>query len=208
MGGLADMGLVARDRDGNYVATPYGARAGASALSPRSSVLVRACLAAVAAAGLSGEDLDLAILATAGVAMAAQGMGLCAEGAVRVPPEVERLRGILEGAGAGAAGLAGRALGIAAVLHCWTSSVPAADIMERCGMSEEAAARIGGGIAADAAWMLSAIEDAAAAVPCAADGRIGGRIGRMAEHCLQGAGGGMGAAAAQAGIPALATRMP
>lgn len=208
MGGLADMGLVARDRDGNYVATPYGARAGASALSPRSSVLVRACLEAVSAAGLSGEDLDMAILATAGVAMAAQGMGLCAEGAVRVPPEVERLRGILEGASAAAAGLAGRALGIAAVLHCWTSSVPAADIMERCGMSEEAAARIGDGIAADAAWMLSAIEAAAAAVPCAADDRIGGRIGRMAELCLRGAGGGMGAAAAQADIPALAARMP
>lgn len=136
MGGLADMGLVARNRDGDYVATPYGARAGASVLSPWSSVLVRACLEAVAAAGLSGEDLDVAILATAGAAMAVQGMGLCAEGTVRVPPEVERLRGILEGAGADVAGLAGRALGIAAVLHCWTSSVPAADTMERCGMGE------------------------------------------------------------------------
>lgn len=131
MGGLADMGLVARDRDGRYAATPYGARAGASVLSPRSSVLARACLEAVAPAGLSGADLDMAVLATAGAAMAAQGMGLGAEGAARVPPEAERLRGILEGAGA--ADLAGWALGIAAVLHCWTGSVPVAGIVERCG---------------------------------------------------------------------------
>ena len=209
MGGLEDMGLVARNRDGNYAATPYGARAGASVLSPRSSVLVRDCLEAVAPAGLSGDDLDLAILATAGVAMAVQGMGLCMEGAAGVPPpEAERLRGILEGAGADVANLAGRALNIAAVLHCWTGSVPVANIMERCGMSEEAAARIGDGIAADAAWVLSAIEDAAAAVPCAADGRIRGRIGRMAELCLHGAGDKTGAAAAQSDIPALAARLP
>ena len=200
---LEDMGLVARNRDGLYAATPYGARAGASMLTPRSSTLVRDCLEAVVPAGLSVDDLDSAILATAGVAMAEHGMGFCTEEAVRVPPEVERVRGVLEGAGTDVAGMAGGALDTAAVLHCWTRSVPVADIMEKCGIGEGAAARIEGGVAADAAWILSAIEYVAAAVPCAADGRIRGRIGRMAERCLRGAGDDIGAVIAQAAIPGI-----
>ena len=205
---LEDMGLVARDRDGLYAATPYGARAGASMLTPRSSALVRDCLEAVAPAGLSEDDLDSAILATAGVAMAEHGMGFCTEDAVRVPPEVERVRGVLEGAGTDVADMAGGALRTAAVLHCWTRSVPVADIMEKCGIDEGAAARIEDGVAADASWILSAIEYVAAAVPCAADDRIRGRIGRMAERCLRGAGDDIGAVIAQAAIPGIWHRRP
>ena len=207
LGRLEDMGLVARDRDGLYAATPYGARAGASMLTPRSSALVRDCLEAVVTAGLSGDDLDSAILATAGVALADHDMGLCTEEAVRVPPEVERVRGVIEGAGPDVADMAGRALGTAAVLHCWTRSVPVADIMERCGIGEDTAGRIADGVAADAAWILSAIEDVASAVPCAANDRIRSRIGWMAERCLQGAGGDIGAMIVQAAIPGIGRRL-
>lgn len=208
MDGLVGMGLVFRDRNGQYAATPYGARAGSSALSPRQSALARACLEAMGAGAVAEADLDAAILVAAGVAVGAHGAGSGAEWKARVPPEIERLRGIFEGAGLDDPILLGRALGIAAVLRCWTASVPVAAIMERCGIAEDAAARIEDGIAADAARLLSAIEGLAAAVPCAAGGRIRGRIARMAERCLRAADGGAAAAAEPAGIPGIDRAAP
>ena len=208
MDGLAGMGLVTRDRDGLYAATPYGARAGASGLSPRQSALARACLEALGTGAVAEADLDAAILVAAGVAMGAHGARRGAKWKARVPPDIERLRGIFEGAGLDDPILLGEALGIAAVLRCWTASVPVAAIMERCGIAEDTAARIEDGIAADAARLLSAIEGLAAAVPCAAGGGIRARIARMAERCLRAADGGAAAPAEPAGIPGIARAAP
>ena len=140
--------------------------------------------------------------------MGAHGAGRGAEWKARVPPELERLRGAFEGAGLDDPILLGEALGIAAVLRCWTASVPVAAIMERCGIAEDTAARIEDGIAADAARLLSAIEGLTAAVPCAAGGGIRARIARMAERCLRAADGGAAAPAEPAGIPGIARAAP
>ena len=180
IGRLEGMGLVSASGNGGaYEATPAGVAASGSMLAPGSFSMVRDCIGRLGRPGLGGGDLEAALLvvaaSTAEVLGRYEGMAVGAE----VPERLARLQRAL-----GCPGGRGSAR-LATVLHHWAGSMPLAEIAERCGIAEARAGDVGDGLAADAAWILSAAAGMAREMPGAGEG-IAGAIEDAAESCRLG----------------------